>query len=989
MRQLVWVLLLLSLSTLADTRFTPYADYLYRIWSVEAGLPQISVQTMVQDADGFIWLGTQNGLARFDGVQFDVFNTANSPNLPSNLITSLLIDAKQQLWVGTANGLVKRVAQQFETVSGGRIGNVNTLLETVEGQVWVGADQLYQVVNNELLPISEHQGEVFSLLQSPKGLWVGGNNGVGLFTSASQYQWFSAAETATAIQFHELGFYNDTLWLGSQLGLFQLTPDASWLPVHLPDVASLRIELIFTDQQDGLWISTLNKLFRWHNGQLVEQIDLPEQQDFSWVESMMQDAHGNLWLGSRSHGVKRLRTAVTERYGREAGITDLYTWGVHPWQDNLLVGSRQGVELFDPSTQRYQLKITGEQLANPFVYSFFADNAKRLWVGTRSGVSVFDEASLSPLFQVPELAHLLVTSFAEQDDRLWLGTNGGLYYIDQIPDGEPAQLSKSVDVKVYEHPALPSDVRVRSIYPDKEGQLWIGTEVGLFVLDQQQQLQAVKDAILSKSFITKVFALPDNQLFIGTFDQGFSIGQQGNWQHFNQQSGLPGNGVIHAELYEDLLLISNFEGVYRLNYTALRTGQISELYLLIDDRRPDGASDSHRCCNGAGDSKGALLAGRLWFPTLNGIVGVNLQKVRETAALPQPVITGLTINNTLYYGEKLTLATEQRDWQLSFSAPYFVQAPSLQFRYQLRGYDDAWIYAGNRRDAFYTNLAPGHYQFSVQVKAAADYRWSDSTFISIDLPARWYETKWFIFFVFNAVLLLLWAIYQLRVSALDKSQRRLQQLVDERTAALHQANQRLQQMSMEDALTGLYNRHYLSQHIEPMLARSKRKQQPLVWVLIDIDHFKQINDVYGHQVGDAALKQVALILTENSRSSDHILRWGGEEFLLVLEESVNTQLYLERLQQAFATQNWQQLGLAHPLTCSVGAIHQPAQLNWETCLQLADLALYQVKQQGRNGYLLLYPTADYPTVQQPEITSLAQLIKQGWLTWQSNTVQFE
>lgn len=979
MRQLVWGFLLLSLSAVADTRFTPYADYLYRIWSVEAGLPQISVQTMVQDADGFIWLGTQNGLARFDGVQFEVFNTANSPNLPSNLITSLLIDAKQQLWVGTANGLVKRVAQQFEPVSGGRIGNVNALLETPDGRVWVGADQLYQLSEQGLQAVSWHQGEVFSLLHTTQGLWIGGLNGVGLHNDAAQYRWFAApaSAVASAVQFHELGFYNNALWLGSQLGLFQLTEQAEWHIVTLPYKDILRIELIFADDEHGLWISTLNALFRWHNGELVEQIDLPEQQEFSWVESMLQDKHGNLWLGSRSHGVKRLRKTITERYGIEAGISDSYTWAVQPWQDALLVGNRKGVEVFDPVQQRYQLKLAADALPNPFVYSFFTDSSQRLWIGTRSGVAVFNEATLTPLFQLTDVAHLLVTSFAEQDGRIWLGTNGGLYYFEQ---GKVAELTTS---------GLPPDVRVRSIYLDDSGQLWLGTEVGLFVLDANHQLVTVSDSTLSQSFITTVFALPDGDVFVGTFDRGFSIGQLGAWQHYTQQSGLPGNGVIYAQLHEELLLVSNFEGVYRLNYAALRAGQIAELYLLIDDRRPEGPSDSHRCCNGAGDSKGALLAGRLWFPTLNGIVGVNLQQVRTTAPLPEPVITGLTIDNTLYYGKKLTLDTEQRDWQLSFSAPYFVQAPSLQFRYQLRGYDDAWIYAGNRRDAFYTNLAPGNYQFSVQVKAAADYRWSDSAFISIDLPARWYETKWFIFFVFNVVLVLFWAIYQLRVSALDKSQRRLQQLVDERTAALHQANQRLQQMSMEDALTGLYNRHYLSQHIEPMLARSKRKQQPLVWVLIDIDHFKQINDVYGHQVGDAALKQVARLLTDNSRSSDHILRWGGEEFLLVLEESVNTQLYLERLQQALATQDWQQLGLAHPLTCSMGAIHQPHQLNWETGLQLADLALYQVKQQGRNGYLLLHPTADYPTLQQPEITSLAALIKQGWLTWHSNTVQFE
>lgn len=143
MYRVVLAFLLLSFSVAAENRFIPYVEYLYRIWSVESGLPQISVLAMVQDADGFIWLGTQNGLARFDGVQFDVFNTANSPALPSNLISALLIDDQQQLWIGTANGLVKRVGQQFTAVEGGRIGNVNALLQAADGKIWIGADQLY------------------------------------------------------------------------------------------------------------------------------------------------------------------------------------------------------------------------------------------------------------------------------------------------------------------------------------------------------------------------------------------------------------------------------------------------------------------------------------------------------------------------------------------------------------------------------------------------------------------------------------------------------------------------------------------------------------------------------------------------------------------------------------------------------------------------------------------------------------------------------
>lgn len=976
MRRFVWLFWLLSFGVTAENRFTPYADYLYRIWSVESGLPQISVQAIVQDAEGFIWLGTQNGLARFDGQQFEVFNTANTPLLPSNLISSLLIDDQQQLWIGTANGLIKQVNYQFESVPGGRVGNINVLAQTQDGTIWVGADQLYRVVEQGLQHYDTHNSEVFSLLETSDGLWVGAINGVALIKEHS-YRWLAAPYTEHILQFHELAYYQNTLWLGTQAGLFQLDAATKWRQLALPGADTARIELIYADQQQGLWISTLEMLFRWQQGELIEQIVMPEQDNFSWVESMLQDIHGNLWLGSRSHGVKRLRKANTERYGLAQGINDPYTWAVQPWQQYLMVGHRKGVELFDPSTRKYRQILDDQQLPSPFVYSFFTDNARQLWVGTRGGVAVFDEATLQPLFQLPTLAHLLITSFAEQNERVWLGTNAGLYFY------------KHQEVVAFEHSNLPADVRVRSLFPDAQGQLWIGTEVGLFVKDADDQVQRVDDPVLGQSFITTVFALPDAQLFVGTFDRGFGIGEQGNWQRFTQQEGLPSNGIIYAHLHKDLLVVSNFHGIYRLNYPELRAGVINELYMLIDDRRPEGTTDSHRCCNGAGASKGALHADRLWFPTLNGIVAVGLNQLNTIAPLPKPVITAIRIDEQLYHTNNLTLAAEQRDWQVSFSAPYYIQALSLQFRYQLRGYDESWIYAGNRREAFYTNLAPGHYQFTVQVKSAADYRWSDSAYVSIYLSAKWYEAKWFIFMLFFCSLMSLWGLYRLRVAALDRAQRRLQQLVAERTEALHQANIRLQQISMEDALTGLHNRHYLSTHIQQLLTRAQRNAMPLMWVLLDIDHFKLINDRLGHQVGDAALRQVARILQQSSRSTDHLLRWGGEEFLLILEDSVGAEQYLERLQQALAAADWQSLGLPTPLTCSIGAMQQVPEQDWQSCLQLADQALYQVKQLGRDGYLLLQATQEYPINGHLENMLLAELVSHGWISWRSDKQAFK
>ena len=443
----------------------------------------------------------------------------------------------------------------------------------------------------------------------------------------------------------------------------------------------------------------------------------------------------------------------------------------------------------------------------------------------------------------------------------------------------------------------------------------------------------------------------DGNLLIGSVDQGFLFGKPGAWRWFTEQQGLPGNGVIHVEKVEDQLIVSNLQGVYRLNYLNLLQGTVDKMYMLVDDRRPEAETDAHRCCNGAGSSKGTVHQGRLWFPTLDGVVSIPLQQLSQYGPIPQPVIKTVLAGGQIYSGANITLSAQQRDWQIGFTAPYYVQATSIQLRYKLKGYDNDWVDAGSRREAFYTNLPPDQYEFMLQVRGAGDYRWSEPANIAISLQPYWYET-----WLARVVLLLLlaailWGLYRWRVLALAA-------LVAERTYELHQANQKLQQLSMQDALTGLSNRHYLDTNIKAILSRAQRQSTPLIWALLDLDHFKHINDSHGHHIGDEVLMAIADILRHNSRGSDHLIRWGGEEFLLIFEAADDALLALERIQHAIRCYPWAStLGIHQGVTCSIGAVAKPVNWDWQLSLKLADQALYLVKQHGRNGYMLLQHTA--------------------------------
>ena len=936
--------LLLSLVVVLSARALVLTqdDYLYRVWSVEAGLPQISVTAIVQDDAGFLWLGSQNGLSRFDGLQFDVFSTANTPQMSSNLITSLHFDRLNRLWIGSVNGLMRYQDGQIQRLDQAQPlqGAITAFAEFADGRFYIGGNRLYLWQQQQLQAVTAHQGPVFQLYQQQDTLYIGGQDGFATLTQG-EYRWHAKPAELAALQINEMAIQDGQLYLGTTAGLYRWR-DNRWQAVALPGQDNdIRVELLYLDPQQRLWAASYNHIYVIRQGQ-AEQADYVKgkYQDFVWIESMLQDKHNNLWFGSRSHGLKRLRRPPTQRFSTAQGIPDPYVWAVEPWQQHVLAGTSGGLSLLQYG--QFQPLMANQYLPNPFVYSLLTDGDD-LWVGTRAGLSRLERKTLAWQRNYDSISHLLVTTLGRQGDRLWVGTNGGLYY---LQDDELTQDRLP--------PAL-QNAKVRIVQTDQQSRLWIGTEHGLYLGDNNG-FSPVIDTPLSGSFISVIKQFADGNLLIGSFDQGFMFGQPGQWQWFNQRNGLPGNGLMHVEKVENQLVISNFQGFYRLDYPALLQGRIEKLYMLVDDRRPEADTDSHRCCNGAGSSKGLVHQGRLWFPTLDGVVSLPLQQLIHYGPQPEPVITAVTAANQQYRGSSDSLGPEARDWQVSFTAPYYVQASSLQLRYQLRGYDQGWIDAGNRREAFYTNLPPGHYRFLLQVRMAGDYRWSDTAELAISLQPHWYET-WLARSLFALLfVLLLWALYRWRLSALAKAQVQLELQVAERTQALHQANQKLQQLSMQDALTGLYNRHYVDNNIRQILARAERSGEPLTLALLDLDHFKRINDKLGHQTGDAILQQVADIARQNCRSSDHLIRWGGEEFLLILEQSSDVAQVLDRLLHAVREQPWPYAGELSRLTCSVGAVSFSAGSDWQQQLQWADQALYWVKQHGRDGYLLLQHT---------------------------------
>jgi len=228
-------------------------------------------------------------------------------------------------------------------------------------------------------------------------------------------------------------------------------------------------------------------------------------------------------------------------------------------------------------------------------------------------------------------------------------------------------------------------------------------------------------------------------------------------------------------------------------------------------------------------------------------------------------------------------------------------------------------------------------------------------------------------------------MYMFRLRQLEKSQQQLSRLVAERTQALHDANLQLQQASLTDALTGLHNRRYLDQYTDNLLARAQRHGQDVYCVLLDVDNFKQINDQLGHQVGDELLVALATLLRKQVRSADHLIRWGGEEFMILLDFATSIDEFMRRLMAAVQHYPWpHNEQLPNPMSISAGVclhrVDNKWQWRWSSTLALADKAMYLVKRNGKNGWLYLQVRDTAPQEINQHIAKMKpeQLVRSGW-----------
>ena len=940
----------------------------FRSYGPSEGLEHTSVTTLAQDAEGFLWVGTEGGAYRFDGTGFRLWSLPEG--LPSAWVRAFGPNEDGSLWIGTRAGLCllrDGRAQTLDPKDPLATAQIHRILRDGEGRLWVAADTgLFQSADGgHFLPAPGWPGgPAYALAADGRGLWVGGPSAIHHRDAEGLWRTWAAREGVPAEPVKALLVTRSgALWARTPTQLRVLAPGSARLglpALGLPPLAvSFYEESLASDGDGGVFVPTAKGLIHlteraWRL--LDERRGLPS----GWANQAFVDRSGNLWVASL--GLHRLQgSGAWENFTRLDGLPADSVWG--------LLRDRRGVLWTSTGGGLACLDARGlapfPPAAGLVLYALREAPDGSIWGGGEQPFLVRISPDRSRLARIPlppsrSLAVPVALAFDRAGD-LWVGTSReGLWRVSD-PGGRPqfhrAELPDGADAEA-----------VMALHEDGQGRLWAATGRGLARLDQGRWQLWGREIGLHPAPLAALAPLPDGTAWVAYREpMGLTlVDLRGSaprvLRHWTRREGLASDSVYSlAADATGRLWIGGPRGVQWVD---------SRDHRLF--RREDGLTSTD--CNPF--STWVDADGGVWFGSTAGLLhhrpehGLLAQHLPETRFVSfrlgshrwEHPFSGPADLGAVPYGDRTLTA--------QFTSLTFEHEGRVRFQSRLVGLDEDWMDVPTR-DLRYSALSPGAYRLEVRA-LIEDGGAGPVASASFHVLRPWW-LRWWVWPVWAGLAVCAGlGAFRWRLRLLEKRNEELKVLVYQRTEALELSNLALATISTTDPLTGLRNRRYLEEELPPVIALVLRSQRDhvaadprpseacLVFAMLDLDHFKRVNDTWSHAAGDLALKQVADVLRHEARESDFLIRWGGEEILFVghTPDLDGAATVVSRLHQAIREHAFD-LGLGQPvaITCSIGFSLFPFQsdhleaASWEDQVRVADRCLYAAKRSGRDGWV--------------------------------------
>lgn len=961
---------------IGPARAEPAGRYLFKTYGPEQGFVEPGLTSITQDSDGFIWIGSDTGLVRYDGVAFRKWTAGEG--LPATTVNRVLPHRGGGIWVITEGGLARFQngvftpallrGRPFRPIRGSAVDLDG------DGLLWaLGLDGLYRQNGDAMDRVAD----------------VPGGQGRAL-----------ACRAATGSVFVVVG---GQVW--------ERRKDTSWVRFTTQDgLPPDGLETLAVDGEGRLWVVG-RRLLRYQD---------PGEPAFrdasSWLPAppfascaINRETDGSVGIPTNS-GLLRLRGDDHEIIDRAAGLP--CKWTVSSLRDREGSLWVVGPTLFRQLGRGYARSFTVEDgLPSDLVWNVYRDRSGRLFAGTSEGLAMLGASGWA---RVRGTEGLSVTSLVQGDSgALLIGSVNAPLRVLEV--GKSA--ATEAFLRSLRGGGDPPPERSQSVACGRDGIIWLADPSrGVFRIDSRQRTFRLDFGPAQAGIpdFTVWHLVEDREGRIwGATSGGLIIRDEAGWHRFGQAQGLkvdPLNGVALAGDGTAWILYREPRGVSRVAYaggalkvlasldSGNRLGSNVAYGAAVDaqdrlwvgtDRGMEaiGASSAFHISRGgglAGDdcSQNAVLVDinqDVWAGTTTGLAHLLAGSRPGDLGPLTTSITQVTRGRETYgapYRDPGPVRHGDATLEFRFASQTYVNEKAVVYQVRLDGFEDDWR-ATDVRQARYAALPGGTYRFQVRAAYPGMAFGPPATYAFEVLPP-WWRTWWFLSLEILAAMGIVSLVMNGRFRTLARQKERLAAMVDKATGdlqkanhALEKANLALKAQSLSDPLTGLYNRRFLSVVVEDDLAKVQRSyrdwtpgqalpNQDLIFFMVDLDHFKAVNDTFGHAVGDRVLGVVAQVLRKAARETDGVIRWGGEEFLVLARNSTRAEapILAERIRSLMAEQEVVlETGEVVRWTCSVGfasypfCLHDVTWLGWERLVEIADACLYLTKRAGRDAWV--------------------------------------